>query len=87
MPTKEKTATKPPLDPHLKKVTFSLPAALVAKIDAYAKETGITRATLINKILLECTSPDSARVPKAPGPCPRGHIRPCERNQPPVSPS
>jgi hypothetical protein len=82
MPTKTKTATKPPLDPNLKKITLSIPTALVAEVDAIAKKTGISRATLINKILIECTSP--AHAPKAPLPCPRGHIRPCERNRQPV---
>jgi hypothetical protein len=83
MPTKQKTATKPPCDPNLKKITLSMPTALVAEVDAIAKEMGLSRATLINKILLKCTSP--AHAPKAPRPCPRGHIRPCERNQPPVT--
>ena len=86
MPTKQKPADKPPRDPHLKKVTFSIPTALVAEVDTIAKEMGVSRATLINKILLKCTSP--AHSPKTakgpPGPCPRGHIRPCERNRQPV---
>ena len=82
MPTKQKTATKPPRDPHLKKITLSIPTALVAEVDAIAKETGLARATLINKILLKCTSP--AHAPMPPRPCPRGHIRPCERNRQPV---
>ena len=82
MPSKQKTTAKPPRDPHLKKITVSLPTALVAEVDAIAKEMGLSRATLINKILLKCTSP--ANAPKAPRPCPRGHIRPCERKQPPI---
>jgi excinuclease UvrABC ATPase subunit len=66
MPNKQKTATKPPCDPNLKKITLSIPTDLVAKVDAIAKETGVSRATLINKILLKCTFPDHA--PKAPRP-------------------
>ena len=82
MPTKQKTAAKPPRDPHLKKITLSIPTALVAEVDSIAKEMGLSRATLLNKILLKCTSP--AHSPKPPRPCPHGHIRPCERNRQPV---
>ena len=74
MPTKQKITAKPPLDPHLKKITLSIPTALVAEVDAIAKETGLARADTIEKILTACTFQGSD--PAAPHACPRGYRPP-----------
>lgn len=83
MPTKQKTAAKPPLDPHLKKITLSIPAPMLDQVDDLAKEKGLTRDAVIEQIMIASIAKYYASASNPPRPCPRGHIRPCERNRPP----
>jgi hypothetical protein len=80
------------------KVTITLPDDLLVVLDDAAALDNRTRSNFIlyllrclkqaNPFLGEsCPPRDKSQAQKVagpPGPCPRGHIRPCERKQPPV---
>jgi hypothetical protein len=59
-----------------------MPKALVAQIDAIAEQVGISRAAVIETILIASTAPASA--PGDPHVCPRGYRPPCAHHRPHV---
>ena len=79
------------------KITLTLPDDLLAVLDDAAARDNRTRSNFIiyslrclkqaNPCLGETRPPrdksPARKVAGPPGPCPRGHIRPCERKQPP----
>ena len=92
---KRRTAAKPAST----RITLTLPNDLLAVLDDAAAADNRTRANFIayflhliketNPFLGEPRSqPTNARINECtnepPRPCPRGHIRPCERNRPAV---
>ena len=83
MPTQQNTADKSPCNPssHMK-VTLSIPADLLAEIDALAKKTGLSREAVIERILIVSTTP--AAAPGSPHVCPRGYRPPCAHHRPHV---
>ena len=91
-PDKSKTST------GTTKITLTLPDDLLAVLDDAAARDNRTRSNFIAYSLhrlkedIPCLgeprpprdkSP-AQKVAGPPGPCPRGHIRPCERNRQPV---
>lgn len=74
------------------KITLTLTNDLLAVLDAAAALDNRTRSNLIAywlhglKETYPCLSePRSAqKVAGPPGPCPQGHIRPCERKHPDI---
>jgi hypothetical protein len=80
------------------KITLTLPNDLLAVLDDAAALDNRTRSNLIayslhrlkeaNPFLGEPRPPrdksQAQKVAGPPGPCPCGHIRPCERKQPPI---
>jgi hypothetical protein len=83
MPNQKITADKAPCNPPpQKKITVSMPNDLVAKIDAAAKITGLSREAVIETLLSASTAP--ASVPGGPHVCPRGYRPPCAHHRPHV---